>query len=582
MALISPFGRYRHVLGLLTALTAGLASAQTSFERVPENTVLDSEIFYQVLVGEISAQSGDGSEAFELILDAARKANAANLFERAVQIALDARNGNAALQAAQSWTRAFPQAPDANRYLIQILVGLNRLNDTVLPLKAAMRAMPAADKLFTIEALPRYFARATDKRLAAIIVEQALVGEILNPVFGPLAWAAIGHTRLQASDAAGALAAARRGFALNPKSVAPATLALALLSNSITDAESLLQSYLANKPSPEIRVAYIRYLVGSKRTATAYLLAQQLTQQSPDYPDGWLLQGSIEVQEGKLSEAESTLIKYLAVRAAVTQQRDLQILDRGLVLAHVLLAQVAEQSGRYSEALKYLQRVDNPADAFRLGIRKASILAKQGKLEEGVELLRGLPEDQPDSAKNKVNAQAQLFRENKKTQQAYQVLEVALARFPDDVDMRYDLAMTAEKLGKLDVMEVLILQVIKAKPDYHPAYNALGYSLADRNIRLDEARHLIAKALEFAPGDPFIVDSMAWLEFRSGNTKEAIRLLQGAFEARPDAEIAAHFGEVLWSAGEKNWAATIWDKGLKINPENETLLETTRRLRDKP
>lgn len=582
MASISHFGQYRQVLSLLTALATGLASAQTPLERISENSVLDSEIFYEILVGEISAQSGDGSEAFELILDAARKANAVNLFERAVQIALEGRNGNAALQAAQSWTRAFPRAPDANRYVIQILVGMNRLKDTVAPIKGAMRAMSAAEKLSTIEALPRYFARATDKRLAAIIVEQALLGEISNPVFGPLAWAAIGHTRLQANDSAGALAAAKRGFALSPQSVAPATLALALLSDSATDAESLLQSYLANKPSPEIRVAYIRYLVGSKRTEVAYLQAQKLTQQSPKYPEGWLLQGSIEAQEGQLAEAESTLKKYLEVRTAVTQQRDRQTVDRADVVAHVLLAQVAEQSGRYADALNYLQRVDNPADAFRLGIRKASILAKQGKLEEGVELLRALPEDQPDSAKSKVNAQAQLLRENKKTQQAFQVLEVALARFPDDVDMRYDLAMTAEKLGKLDLMEVLILEVIRAKPDYHVAYNALGYSLADRNIRLDEARHLIVKALEFAPGDPFIVDSMAWLEYRSGNTKEAIRLFQGAFEARPDAEIAAHFGEVLWSAGEKNWAATVWDKGLKINPENETLLETTRRLRDKP
>ncbi|OYT90297.1 MAG: hypothetical protein CFE43_19065 [Burkholderiales bacterium PBB3] len=584
MSLKSPTVRCKRVLGLLAALASSWAAAQTAVDNGPENSVLDGEIFYEVLVGEISAQAGDGSAAFALLLDAARKANAANLFERAVQIALDARNGDAALQAAQSWVRAYPQALDANRYFVQILVGLNRPMDAVAPLKRAMRAMTAADKFATIEALPRYFARATDRRLAATSVEQVLVTEVSDPVAGPLAWAVIGQMRLQANDAAGALGAAKRGIALNPQSAAPATLALALLGTAAPEAESLVQSYLAGKPSAEFRVAYIRYLVGAQRIGHAYAQALKLTQQSPDYADGWLLQGSIELQEGKFQEAEATLKKYMEIRAAAAQKPDPQAMDRSLVMAHVLLSQVAEQGGRYDEALVYLQRIGNPAEAMRMGSRQAAILAKQGKLEEGLALLRALPEpeNQPDAAKTKAIAVAQLLRDNKKPLEAYQTLEAALARFPDDLDMRYDLAMMAEKMGKLDVMEELMRQVIAAKPDFHAAYNALGYSLADRNIRLGEARQLIAKALEFAPGDPFIVDSMAWLEYRSGNTQEAIRLLQSAFKARPDAEIAAHLGEVLWSAGEKSQAAAIWEQGLKINPENETLLETTQRLRNKP
>ena len=582
MSLISLIARRKHVLGLLVALAAGWACAQTPADKVPENSVLDGEIFYEVLVGEISAQSGDGSAAFALLLDAARKANAANLFERAVQIAFDARNGDAALQAAQAWVRAYPQSLEANRYFVQILVGLNRLPETVTPLKRAMRVMTAADKFATIEALPRYFARASDRRLAATSVEQALVGEIADPSAGPLAWAVIGQMRLQANDVVGALTAARRGIALNPQSAAPATLALALLGTAAPDAESLVQSYLAGKPSAEFRVAYIRYLVGAQRIGHAYAQALQLTRQSPNYADGWLLQGSIELQESKFQEAEATLRKYMEIRAMATPKLDPQAMDRSLVMAHVLLSQVAEQGGRYAEALDYLRRVGNPAEVMRMGARQAAILAKQGKLEQGIALLRALPEDQADAAKAKASAVAQLLRDNKKPQEAYQVLEAALASFPEDLDMRYDLAMMAEKTGKLEVMEELMRQVIAAKPDFHAAYNALGYSLADRNIRLGEARLLIAKALEFAPGDPFIVDSMAWLEYRSGNTQEAIRLLQDAFKARPDAEIAAHLGEVLWSAGEKAQAAAIWEQGLKINPENETLLETTQRLRNKP
>jgi Flp pilus assembly protein TadD len=127
-------------------------------------------------------------------------------------------------------------------------------------------------------------------------------------------------------------------------------------------------------------------------------------------------------------------------------------------------------------------------------------------------------------------------------------------------------------------MEKLLRQVIAAKPDYHNAYNALGYSLADRNTRLNEARTLVAKALEFAPNDPYIVDSMAWVEFRSGNKQEALRLLQGAFKAKPDPEIAAHLGEVLWNLEQHARAQSVWKEGLLLNPQNETLKETIYRL----
>ena len=142
--------------------------------------------------------------------------------------------------------------------------------------------------------------------------------------------------------------------------------------------------------------------------------------------------------------------------------------------------------------------------------------------------------------------------------------------------------MVAEKLGSLDEMERLLRQVIQLKPDYHHAYNALGYSLADRNVRLSEARDLIRKAIEFAPADPFIKDSLGWVEFRMGNPLEAVRIFEAAYKARPDAEIAAHFGEVLWSLGQRDRALAIWKEGQLINAENETLLETLKRLKVTP
>jgi Flp pilus assembly protein TadD len=141
------------------------------------------------------------------------------------------------------------------------------------------------------------------------------------------------------------------------------------------------------------------------------------------------------------------------------------------------------------------------------------------------------------------------------------------------------MAMIAEQMDNLVEMERLLRNVMAGKPDNPHAYNALGYSLADRNVRLPEAKQLVLKALEFTPDDPFINDSLGWVEFRSGNLAEAQRILQVAYAAKPDAEIAAHLGEVLWALGQRDQAIDIWKEGAKINAENGTLLETLKRLR---
>ncbi|HWI77771.1 MAG TPA: tetratricopeptide repeat protein, partial [Ramlibacter sp.] len=207
---------------------------------------------------------------------------------------------------------------------------------------------------------------------------------------------------------------------------------------------------------------------------------------------------------------------------------------------------------------------------------------RQGKLEEGRKLLRALPERNPGDARLKLLAETQLLRENQQYKAAYDLLAKANAKPPMDPDLVYDQAMLAEKMNNLPEMERLLRQVIAIKPDYHHAYNALGYSLAERNLRLPEAKELVEKALSFAPGDPYISDSLAWVEYRMGNKAEALRILDTAYKARPDADIAAHLGEVLWSMGQRDRAHAIWKEGLLLNSDNDTLQETLKRLHVKP
>jgi len=207
------------------------------------------------------------------------------------------------------------------------------------------------------------------------------------------------------------------------------------------------------------------------------------------------------------------------------------------------------------------------------------MFAKQGRMDEALSLVRNLPEDDADQARSKLQAQLQILREGRREEEAYALISQANQKTPDDVDLLYDLALSAEKLGRPDEMEKILRRVITLQPDYHAAYNALGYSLADRNQRLPEARELIEKALKFAPNDPFILDSLAWVEFRSGNKAEAVRILRAAYSTRPDAEIAAHLGEVLWAMNLRAEANAAWAKGLELNRDNDTLKSTILRLR---
>lgn len=567
---------------LAVASTCGSAFGASPALEGPNNSSLDGELFYQLLVSEMSVRAGENGAAYALMLNAARKANSPLLFERAVEIALRARSGDAALDAARAWAQAFPSSMQANRFQLQILLGMNKIAETQEPIKRELARLAPTERAAAMSLLPRYFSRAADKKLAASVVEKALASELTNRVTGPSAWAAIGALRLQAEDVPGALNAAQRGAALDAGAEEPVLLASALIGPKVPVAESLVRAYLERKSTSDVRLAYARSLINLQRFAEAYAQAQTLTKERPDFADGWLMRGSLELQDSNLTLAQSSLETYLSLNPPSEENTQGAPMSRGRVQAYLLLAQVAEQGNKLDDAKNYLQKIESPPDALRVQRRFAGILARQGKIDEARLVIRSVSEVQPSDAMDKIHAEVQLLRDYRQYAAAYQILGEAVAKYPDDIELVYDQAMVAEKVGKPDEMESLLRKVIQAKPEYHHAYNALGYSLADRNIRLTEARQLIDKALTFAPNDPFIIDSLAWVEFRLGNSAEALRLLSDAFKARPDAEIAAHLGEVLWTIGQREQATAIWNEGKALNPNNETLLETMRRLRGSP
>ncbi|MBC7444468.1 MAG: tetratricopeptide repeat protein [Polaromonas sp.] len=561
------------------AESSGLAqakSAQASFAV----SLLDGEMFYELLVGEMTAQDGQPSAGFALVLDVARKTGDAQLYQRATDIALQARSGDAALQAALAWKQELPASRDANRYVLQILIALNRIAETAAPLKTELRIAPDAERSAVLAAIPRAYARASDRKLAAGVVEAALADYLASPATASAAWTTASRMRLAADDRPGALQAAQRAQAADPRAEGPVVVALELIDPQQPQAETLVKSYLDDRETsakalPEIRLAYARVLLDGQRHAEATAQLQIVTRDQPDYPEGWLVLGSLQLQENQPAPAQASLERYIAL----VQQLPPAEQNPGLAQAYLLLSQLAEKRQDFAAAESWLGKIENSSGLLQAQTRRASILASQGKIDEGRRLLQQLPEKTPEEARLKLNAEVGLLREFKQYRQARELLAQALAATPGDTDLLYEQSMVAEKLGLMDEMERLLRQIIQAKPDFHQAYNALGYSLADRNLRLPEARELIRKAVDYAPDDAFIKDSLGWVEFRLGNMQAAAQIFEAAYKARPDAEIAAHFGEVLWSLGQRDRALAIWKEGQLINANNDTLLETLKRFK---
>jgi tetratricopeptide (TPR) repeat protein len=578
-----------------SAQDAKTAEASTSSSKF-ENSSLTAPLFQQLLIGEIEVREGDLGAAYQLILDAAKRTNDEQLFRRATDVALQARAGEDALVAVKAWRQAIPDSIDALRYQIQLLVQLNRTPEVVEPLQTLVKLTSAPLRPSLIGALPRFFARSSDRNQAAMTIEQALLPYIDAPETRVAARVAVGRGWLAAINGTKALALAQSAHEMDRSAEGPAGLALEMLPGTPA-AEAIVQDHLEAKPdSNGVRLLYVRSLLSAQRLADATGQLEILTRNSPELPQAWLTLGALHLQMREPAPAIVALNKYIELvqatdvpapdasttTIAATSDEDdppPATKEDALTRGWLLLSQAADMQGDLKGAEAWLAKIDNPQRALEVQARRASILAREGKVAQARELIRRLPEKTPEDARAKVLAEAQVLRDVKQWSDANNVLAQANKKFPDDVDLIYEQSMMFEKLNRLADMERLLRRVIELKPDHQHAYNALGYSLAERNVRLPEARTLIQKALQISPGEPSIVDSLGWVEYRLGNKDEAIRLLREAYRGQPDAEVAAHLGEVLWVNGQADEARQVWREARKRDAANDVLRETLARLR---
>ncbi len=524
---------------------------------------LSEPILYEFLLSEIAAQRGNAGLAAQSYVELAKRTRDPRIARRAVEIANHARMANFALEAARVWQEADPASPQALQTVTLLLVGAKRV-DEAEPYLAKLLAADGTAAANGFMQLGRLLAGNPDQA-ANLRVVQRLAER--HPAM-PQARFAVAHAAAAANDEALALAEIRRAAELRPDwEVAALYEAQLLQKRSSAAAAKRLAGYLEKYPdSRDVRLNYARVLVADKRFPEARAEFEKIVARHQGDTDAIYAVGLLAFQVKEYAIAEANMKRLL----------DLGYRDPNGV--RYVLGQIAEEQKDWPGAIEWYKTIQRGEHAMPARMRTAQALAKQGKLDDARAFLRSVSVTAEPQRVQLIIAESQLLREANLHREAFELLGQALEKSPEQPDLLYDHALTAEKLDRFDLLEASLKKLIQVKPDHAHAYNALGYSFADRNVRLPEARKLIEKALELAPEDFFIIDSMGWVLYRMGDLKGAAQQLRRAWGGRPDGEIGAHLGEVLWMLGEREEARRIWQEALKASPENETLQKTIKRF----
>jgi tetratricopeptide (TPR) repeat protein len=538
-------------------------------EREPKqalpNVELTPQVLHRLLLAEIAGQRGLLTDSAELYFGLAKETRDPRIARRAAEIALHGRRTPLALEAVRLWLSLEPNAAQARQTLIRLLA----LQGNREELKTELASLLAADpqNLATnLMHLGRLFARGGDRNVVRDVVDA-----VTEPYLRlPEAHYARAHAAFEAQDMPAARGNIRRALELKPDWEAAALFHVQLIENRAEAIAALADFVAANPRAREARLAYARTLVGEKRLEEARREFAAVLEQSAGSPrntgDIVFALAVLSLQLNDPAAAEPHLRKLVEIGHAEADK------------ARYYLGLIAEERKQWNEALRWFAQVGSGEQYLPARLHSANVLAKQGKLAEARRLLSETETATPRERAQLSVGEAQLLREAGQLAEAYAALSEALALHPDQPELLYETALIAERLGRPDELETRLRRLIEIKPDHAHAYNALGYSLADRKVRLPEALSLIERALELSPNDPFILDSKGWVLFRLGETQSALDTLKQAFGIRPDPEIAAHVGEVLWSLGRKDEAREVWEKARRAHPANEALAETIKRL----
>ena len=528
----------------------------------PTITSANTEFVYKYLLGEIAGQRGDVTLASQLFLDLAKQTRDARLAERAARAAAYANQPGVALQAATLWAELDPSSIEAQQASSQLLVASGNLD----------QAKPHIQKL-----LAKEDTRANGfLYLNSLLTNQKDKSEVLATITEfaapypklPEAHFAIAQAALIADKPDVAKKAIETASKLRPDWELSAQLqGQMLLKESPEKAINFYQAYLKQYPKAnEVRMSYAKLLVNQKRHAEAKPEFVKLVESSNGSPEISAVVGLLSLEASDYLMAD----KYFQQSISSGFKNPDQL--------HIYLGRSAERQKMDSKALEWYDKIQPGEQYLEAKLSAASVIARTKNVDAAIKMLDEVDDITPEQQIIVIQAEANLLTQAKRNQESFDLIEKAAKNWPASTELSYDYALAAERIGKLDLMEAELRKVIKLKPDFAAAYNALGYSFADRNIKLDEAKTLVETALKLSPNDHYMLDSLGWVHYRLGNLALAAEALRKAYEIQADPEIAAHLGEVLWKQGLQAEAKKIWASALKAFPENDVLMATARKF----
>jgi tetratricopeptide (TPR) repeat protein len=531
------------------------AIVETPAPNLP-NQPLSALMLYQFLLGDIAVQRGMPELGAQAYLELAHASRDPRVARRAAQIAIEAHTYDRALNALKLWQELEPLAPQATQMQMTLLVGSGRLAEATPQLRDLLNKTGTNQGLVFMQT-HALLQHVQDKR-AALVWLQSFSAEF--PAVAEGHWAVA-----QLAAVLEELELAQREVAiainLRPDWDQPAVLEAQIwMSRDATKALALLKKYLEAHPDNyEARLYYARALLEQKLYAPSREQFQLLLIANPASTEVAFAIALLSLQLGDLDRAEKELRQSLVAGNK----------DAGTV--HYYLAQLHEARKDEAAATAEYHEVNTGEYVFAARLREAQLLYKSAQLDAALTVLHHAPATLPPQQVNLILIEAQMLREAQQHEASFEVLTRGLEKFPKQPQILFETAMTADKLGKLALFEQLMRKLIAVAPDAAQAYNALGYSFLERNVRIAEGMKLVEKAYELAPNDAAIIDSLGWGHFRLGALNKSVEFLRRAFALNPDPEIAAHLGEVLWKSGQHDEAIQLLQDALKNNPDNKIL-----------
>ena len=551
-------------LALSFALSTSSATAETKAIATitPTITTATPEFVYKYLLGEVAGQRGDVVLASQLFLDLAKQPRDPRLAERAARSAAFAQQPGIALQAATLWAELDPISTEAQQASSQLLIASGNLK----------QAKPHIERLLAKEET-----RANGfLYLPSLLANQKDKVEVLNAVTEfakpypklPEAHFAVAQAAWAADKPDVAKKSLEAANKLRPGwEVAAQMQGQMLLKESPEKASAYYQDFLNKYPKAnDVRMAYAKLLVSQKKYSEAKPEFVKLVESSNGSPEISAVVGILSLESNDYPMAD----KYFQQAISSGFKSPDQL--------HLYLGRSAERQKDDVKAMSWYDKIQTGEHYLDGRLSAANVIARTKNVDAAIKLLDDVNDLTPEQQILVVQTEASMLNQAKREQEAFELLQKATQNWPGSVEIIYDYAMAAERVGKLDVMEAELRKTMKLKPDFAAAYNALGYSFADRNIKLQEAKNLIETALQLQPDDHYMLDSLGWVHYRLGNLEKAAESLRKAYGVQPDPEIAAHLGEVLWKQGKLEEAKKIWASALKEHPENATLVATAKKF----